>query len=588
MAKSGYVDVQVTKYDTLRFNWVTEISSITDNTSNFGWELQLIAGSSGRIDSTSKKAVSVTIDGETWNSSVSVGIGNNETKTLARGGQLIYHNADGTKTVSFSFSQSFLGITWSGSNMGTFSGSGTVALEPIPRAATIISAPNFTDSDSPTITYSNPAGNAVIALQACISIVGGSGGDDIPYRDIPVNGTSYTFNLTTVEMGTLRNAVKTGNSIQVRFYVLTNLGGKLYPSYLTRTFSLNGANPVINSATAIDVSAQTKALTGNENYWIKGFSDISYNILATGQQGAVVESFSATCGNDTRATASGTFENVSSDSISVLVTDSRNNTAGRVIKPTKWIDYTGLTCTLANAQLDVDGTLNFTVRGVYFMGSFGAVSNDINLYYRFKNENDIEYSSWTILPLVASGGGYTASWHITGLDYRATYNLQIYAKDKLQTVYSEEYRLHKATPVFDWSENDFNFNVPVNIEGGLTVNGMPVVGGSDYVVEQGEVGYWFYRKWNSGLCEMWGWCTATYQQPHYMSTYQAFPVALTEWLSAIGTLNGFSGNLADYLTTNVKVECMNYGCNVWVQNSNSSFTEGTTTGVSLHIVGKWK
>ena len=143
-------------------------------------------------------------------------------------------------------------------------------------------------------------------------------------------------------------------------------------------------------------------------------------------------------------------------------------------------------------------------------------------------------------------------------------------------------------PVFDWSKNDFNFNVPVNIEGGLTVNGMPVVGGSDYVVEQGESGYWFYRKWNSGLCEMWGWCTASYVQPYYMSTYQAFPVVLTEWISAIGTLNGFSGNLAAYLTTNVKVECMNTGCNVWVQNSNSSFEAGGTTGVSLHIVGKWK
>lgn len=641
--------VNVTSFDLLVFEWTIFEQNIETNTSMIHWNMYLNAGSYGAISSSASKAWSVTIDGTTYSGTNTVGIGNNETKLLASGAKMILHNADGTKTFSYSFSQEF-NITFSGKKIETITGSGTDTLTAIPRAATIISAPNFTESDSPTITYSNPAGDKVIALQACISIVGGSGGDDIPYRDIPVNGTSYTFNLTTAEMATLRNAVKSGNSIQVRFYVLTNLGGTLYPSYITRTFSLNNASPIIGSFTAEDTSTQALALTGNKYYWIKGISDVHFSFQATGQSGATIATYSASCGNETIGSAYGTFTNVSTNVINATVTDSRGNTASSTFSPVEWIDYNGLTCTMTQAQLDVDGTLKFTATGVYFMGSFGATSNSLNMYYRYRLESASEYGEWTTLPLVASTNSYTATGTITDLDYRETYIVQLYAQDKVQTVYSDQYKIHKATPVFDWSEEDFNLNVPTytpalvlkgktgiynqypdntakdvirvgdnyylyigtggkssNVGGtyvggntillesntyalidapsGVFINSSPL---SDFVVEQGESGYWFYRKWNSGLCEMWGWCQASYQQSYYLSSYQAFPVALTEWISANGTLNAFSGNLAAYLGVNVKVECMNTGCNVWVQNPSSTFEAGATTGVSLHIVGKWK
>ena len=49
-------------------------------------------------------------------------------------------------------------------------------------------------------------------------------------------------------------------------------------------------------------------------------------------------------------------------------------------------------------------------------------------------------------------------------DYKAKYTFQAKAIDKLITKESVE-RTVKAVPVFDWGEEDFNFNVPVTIQG---------------------------------------------------------------------------------------------------------------------------
>jgi hypothetical protein len=104
----------------------------------------------------------------------------------------------------------------------------------------------------------------------------------------------------------------------------------------------------------------------------------------------------------------------------------------------------------------------------------------------------------------------------------------------------------------------------------------------------GDPGYWSYRKWSNGTIELWTIAEATYQEPHYLSTYLAYPTTVTKVLSATGTLNNFTGNLSAYLTTNAKIETTDYGVNVWVQNSNNSFAEADVGKVSLYIIGRWK
>ena len=133
MASNGSTSVQVTTYDTLKFNWAQVSQSTVNNNTVINWSLQLIAGSAGEIISTASKAWSVTVNGTTYSGTNSVAIGNNATKTLASGQTTIAHSSDGSKSFSYSFSQAF-NITFAGASIGTKSGSGTGVLNTIPRS----------------------------------------------------------------------------------------------------------------------------------------------------------------------------------------------------------------------------------------------------------------------------------------------------------------------------------------------------------------------------------------------------------------------------------------------------------------------
>ena len=112
---------------------VTEQSqSSANNTTTVQYVLTLKRPSN--VVSTATKTWSVTINGITYNGNGSIGgVGD---KTLLSGTQVITHNADGTKTIAFS-GKCQLDITWSGTQLGTISGSGTMTLTPIQRYATV-------------------------------------------------------------------------------------------------------------------------------------------------------------------------------------------------------------------------------------------------------------------------------------------------------------------------------------------------------------------------------------------------------------------------------------------------------------------
>ena len=110
--------------------------------------------------------------------------------------------------------------------------------------------------------------------------------------------------------------------------------------------------------------------------------------------------------------------------------------------------------------------------------------------YRFKPSGG-EYGNWIVLNPSYSGNTYYATANITGLDYRTTYIFQAYVVDRLIAINTDEVAV-KSMPIFDWGEEDFNFNVPVSFNGLMM---------DDMVVEQGADSGGVYRKWKSGLAE---------------------------------------------------------------------------------------
>lgn len=366
------------------------------------------------------------------------------------GSLYVNHTTDGSKSIAVSLSTAIY-------TYDTVTNSGTWKLDAIPRKATIKSAPNFNDEGNPTITYENLSGNAVTTLQACISLDGSKA--DIAYRDISKTGTSYTFNLTDAEREVLRKATTTANTRTVYFYVKTIISGTTYTHKVAKTLTITNCAPTL-SPTAVDTNATTNALTGDANKIVKGYSVVNWTTGASAKKHATISSQSVTYGGKKVNGASGTITGASTGTFDFSVTDSRGNTATKKLTKTL-IDYVKVSCVASPSIPTAAGDMTLKINGNYFNGSFGAVANTLTVKYKMA-VNGGTYGDWQTATATKSGNSYSVNVSITGLDYQNSYSFIATALDKLSSATSEE-KTVKATPVFDWGENDFNFNVPVNI-----------------------------------------------------------------------------------------------------------------------------
>lgn len=470
---TGSTSVAVTAHDTLQFYWQESSYSIAENYSLVDWYLYLIADGYGRISSNPLRDWAVTVNGEKASGSVNVSISNNTTKTLASGQTKIYHNADGSKEFSYSFSQDFQ-ITFSNKWVGNISGSDTGTLTTLPRKAEITFAPNFNDEENPTITYSNPAGNAVEKLEVCISLgADGNWGANIPYKDdISKTGTSYTFKLNEAERNILRAATKGSNSRQVYFIISTTIGGVEETHSRQSTFSVINAQPTL-SPVVYATDDLTKELTGDTdgNTLILGCSDVYVGYGQKAYKEAYIDKYYCRNGSQRLDGVSyGNLNNVGSGEFVFSVVDSRSNTATETLNKNS-IAYIKLSGSLA-AKIELDGEttakITLDVKGSYWKGNFGAVENVLGVYIQYREKGG-EWSSLQGLnyTLDSSKNTYTASGAITGLHYEKAYEVQAVLFDKVyQSGTFSNIATLKLFPVFDWSETDFNFNVPVHAVGG--------------------------------------------------------------------------------------------------------------------------
>ncbi len=130
---------------------VTEQSqSSASNSTTVQYVLTLVRPSN--VVSSATKTWSVTINGTTYNGSGSIGGSGN--KTLLSGTQVIPHNSDGTKTISFG-GKCQLDINWGGVQLGTISGNGSMTLTPIQRYATVNQSLSAKTETTATINWSS-------------------------------------------------------------------------------------------------------------------------------------------------------------------------------------------------------------------------------------------------------------------------------------------------------------------------------------------------------------------------------------------------------------------------------------------------
>ena len=239
--------------------------------------------------------------------------------TLLSGTRTVAHQSDGSKSMALAYSLDMASASYT---PGPMSGSGTMTLTQIPRGATITSAPNFTDEDSPTVKYSNPAG---ASLQVGIYKTDGSTAL-AGYRT--ATGSSYTFRFTAAEKANLQKVNTGGNTATVRFYLKSVVGGQTFLKSVDRTLTIANPAPTLNP-TVTDSNNVTYALTGDRSKLVKYHSNARVTFGAAAVKGATLKSKKVTCATQA-LTADGTMQGVESGAFAFSVTDSRGNTTANL------------------------------------------------------------------------------------------------------------------------------------------------------------------------------------------------------------------------------------------------------------------
>lgn len=215
-------------------------------------------------------------------------------------------------------------------------------------------------------------------------------------------------------------------------------------------------NPIIK-----DTYSKTLALTGDENIFVRYYSNAYVDVGAVGKLGATIISKEVRCGGQRSLVSPTVLYEVESAEFELTATDSRKATAKTVINKIL-IPYTKISCNVFDLNLTTDGTLTFTVQGNYFNDSFGASNNSLTLKYRI---NDGAYVIVNRSNIEIEGHNFNTNITVNGLQYNEIYTVEAIATDKLSSAGEGETYNITGEPLFDWGKNDFNFNIPVIIQG---------------------------------------------------------------------------------------------------------------------------
>lgn len=495
--------------------------------------------------------VSITIDGQSGSEKKSLTVPNDKSWVKAiEVTKTVSHNSDGTRSITISASGSL-----PPSSLSATYCSGTAVLDNIPRQANITSAPDFTDQSNPTIYYSNPAGNSVSSLEACISLTGASA--DVSYRDISKTGTSYTFNLTDSERNILRNNTTSG-SRNVVFVVRTVIGGVTYWSSITKKFTVvenDNTRPTVTMTATINNGSLPSKFNG---MYIQGKSRVNISLSAQGKYSATITGYSANIGGtvyNSQSFLSNVFQKAGNVSLIGYAKDSRKFT-GSTTQNIVVAEYskplvnplsseTAIHCYRSDGNGKRVG--NSTSVWIKAKRSYYSLSgkNQCALQWRRKLAseawNDLTHQWKDLIPKTntTTNAEYNALLSGEVFDLKKSYSVQIRAIDDVGEVDikpfeipTQDVPLHLGKGGKNVSVGEYcDYSKPYTFYSGWDsyFNKDVYIGDykiGDFIVEQGTGGGWIYEKWNSGICKLYRDIEYTPQNTGYNYTSYNYPFTL--------------------------------------------------------------
>lgn len=388
-----------------------------------------------------------------------------ETKT-ATGTITVYHKDDGTLS-GYAYAYFTKGTTTS-----TFAPeSGGVAtdltaLTSIDRYPLILTAPNFTDEDNPTITYSTAIGFEGATVETAIFDSTGNT-NYVPYRSVIVANGSYTFNLTAEERNTLRNATPNSNELDVLFKLrTTTTNNEIYFSYSSKKLSIINANPTYTHSEEETNAKVITVLGSSANSIVQNASIMKVTIVPTALKGATISSVRVRSGStyvETKTSSPYVFNiPVTTSSFTLTVTDSRGNTSSTAVQKTLLsylpVDISSFTFK-RESPVSSDIILNF--EGQYYQATYSGSANAPIVSWK------LDEGSYTTIPNTNYSID-TANNKLTITDYELTnalaYNLQGQFYIKIEDLFTETQDgganglVLKGIPTYDVGEHDVQIN----------------------------------------------------------------------------------------------------------------------------------
>ena len=297
--------------------------------------------------------------------------------------------------------------------------------------------------------------------------------------EVIFSGTTVKFTLPHSFYFTIPNSPTGTCTLELWTYVS---GSTWLPESRRTTFTYR-ADPQVSSpqisCIVSDTNDATLALTGDATTIVRYKSDAAVDMHYQLCAGANLPDKSQDVsvqymGNWYYGTALN-FPGVQSDFFKLWVRDSRGYTTYADHWVEEFIPYVRVTNqSVPERDTPTGSTVTLSISGDFYNGSFGGVNNTANtveVWYRMaSSEAALASATWYQLTPELSGNSYSASVTFDDIPYDQTRWVQTWVNDKLETV-TKVVKIGRGLPVFDWGENDFRFNVPVEVPA-LTVGGV--------------------------------------------------------------------------------------------------------------------
>lgn len=374
----------------------------------------------------------------------------------------VYHEADGSK--SFTISLSCKGQANTSLSGYTLSGSGTVTLDQIPRTSSFAATDAAIGSVS-TITIYRESNNIYHRIKAVFGSVSGYVTNKGGFSSSPdtITGTYVAFTIPTDFYYAIPNAKK--GTCTLTLYALS--GSEVIGDPVTTTIEITTVESRCNPTLTISIThdnADTAELTGSNTAYIRGYSDAKCTVKATGRFGATIRKIWTNGEYTDNKNGTYTVSPVNSETITFYAQDSRGYT-GQVSTQVTLVPYVVLTNSASAGRPNpTDGSAFIQFQGQYFDDSFGAVRNTLSLKYKIEYPNGSLDASWKTVTPTLSDDSYYAYISLSGFDYTKAYKVHTLVTDRLLTV-EKTVILKQGIPVFDWGAHDFQFHVPVDMDG---------------------------------------------------------------------------------------------------------------------------